>query len=266
MNTIIKKAKTLLKLTLVATAFSSTAFASSNEELHFGVDPSYPPYESKLADGSLTGFDIELGNAICHELQVKCVWVETSFDGIIPALKVKKFDAILSALAVNEKRLKQIDFTDKISQSSDFLVAKKGSLKSSAAIDLKGMVIGAEQGSIQNQYAKKHYAKAGIKVKTYPSSQLLVQDMKTGRINAAVMAGAVADSLIFKQKGGDKFDVVGGALKDKKIQGNNYVAIGIRKGDEKLKNKINKGLAAIIKNGTYKKIADKYFAFDIYGN
>ncbi len=257
--------KKLFSIALLATAFSSPTFASPEGELHFGVDPSYPPYEWKKADGSLTGFDIDIGNAICKELEVKCVWVETSFDGIIPALKVKKFDAILSALVVNEKRLKQIDFTDKISQNSDFLIAKKESIKSAEAKDLKGMVVGAEQGSIQSDYAKAHYAKQGIKVKAYASSQQLVQDLKNGRVNAAVMSGAVADSLVFEQEGGDKFTAVGSALKDEKIQGNSYIAIGVRKGDAKTKGDINKAIAAILEDGSYKTISKKYFSFDTYG-
>jgi len=257
--------KKLLSATLLAAAFSSPVLASPEGELHFGVDPSYPPYEWKQADGSLTGFDVDIGNAICKELEVKCVWVETSFDGIIPALKVKKFDAILSALVVNEKRLKQIDFTDKISQNSDFLVAKKGTLKSTDAKDLKGLVIAAEQGSIQSDYAKAHYAKQGVKVKAYASSQQLVQDLKTGRVDGAVMSGAVADSLVFEQEGGDNYAIVGEALKDEKIQGNSYIAIGVRKGDEETKNNINKGIAAILENGIYQTISKKYFSFDTYG-
>ena len=258
--------KALLGIALLASTFTSSVFADSKTELRFGVDPSYPPYEWKLEDGSLTGFDVDLGNAICEEMEVKCVWVESSFDGIISALKVKKFDAILSALTVNEKRLKQIDFTNKISQTSDFLIAKKESVKSPNAEDLKGMVIGAEQGSTQSDYAKKHYAKQGVKVKAYASSQLLVQDLKNGRINGAVMSGAVADTLIFKQEQGDMYTTIGKALKDEKIFGNSYVAIGVRKGDEETKDSLNQAIAAIVANGTYDTIAKKYFSFDVYGN
>src|ERR1700737_3831971 len=62
--------------------------------IRFGVDPSYPPFESKAADGSLVGFDIALGNALCAKLNAKCVWVENDFDGMIPALQARKIDAV----------------------------------------------------------------------------------------------------------------------------------------------------------------------------
>ncbi|MGM7313853.1 transporter substrate-binding domain-containing protein, partial [Acinetobacter baumannii] len=70
--------------------------------------------DSKIPDGKLTGFDVDLGNAICAKLKAKCVWVENSFDGMIPALKAKKFDGILSSMTVTDERAKQILFSSKI--------------------------------------------------------------------------------------------------------------------------------------------------------
>src|SRR5260370_14519155 len=92
--------------------------------IRFGVDPIYPPFESKAADGSFVGFDIDLGNALCAKLNAKCVWVENDFDGMIPALQARKIDAVLSDMSVTEKRLQQIDFTAKISYSPTRKVAK----------------------------------------------------------------------------------------------------------------------------------------------
>ncbi|MEN3754595.1 transporter substrate-binding domain-containing protein [Mangrovibacter sp. SLW1] len=66
------------------------------------------PFESKTSTGALTGFDIDLGNAICAQMQVKCQWVENSFDGLIPALKARKFDAILSSLSITDERKKPL--------------------------------------------------------------------------------------------------------------------------------------------------------------
>lgn len=74
-------------LLLVLGAF--TQWANAEQTLRFGVDPSFPPFESKASDGSLQGFDIELGNAICAQAKVKCQWVEMEFDGSIPALQAK---------------------------------------------------------------------------------------------------------------------------------------------------------------------------------
>lgn len=89
------KKSLLLWLALMA---STSALAEGGKEIRFGVDPTFAPFEWKNPQGKLAGFDIDLGNAICQQLQAKCVWVESNFDGIIPALKARKFDAILSGM------------------------------------------------------------------------------------------------------------------------------------------------------------------------
>ena len=93
---------------------AGSALAKEYKELRFGVDPSYAPFESKAADGSLVGFDIDLGNAICAELKVKCKWVESDFDGMIPGLKANKFDGVISSMTVTPAREKVIDFSSEL--------------------------------------------------------------------------------------------------------------------------------------------------------
>src|ERR1700732_1715010 len=113
---------TLLFASLIT--WSPCVSAKDWKVIRFGVDPSYPPFESKAADGSLVGFDIDLGNALGAKLNAKCVWVENDFDGMIPALQARKIDAVLSDMSVTEKRLQQIDFTDRIFNSTTRMVAK----------------------------------------------------------------------------------------------------------------------------------------------
>lgn len=79
------------------------ASAKEWKELRFGVNPSYPPFESSTADGGVQGFGVDLGNAICAELKLKCVWISNDFDGLIPALKAGKFDAIESSMTVTTR-------------------------------------------------------------------------------------------------------------------------------------------------------------------
>src|SRR5579875_2084951 len=96
-----------------AGAASLTAHAADDmKELRFGVEASYAPFESKTPAGALTGFDIDIGNAVCAKLKMKCVWVENSFDGLIPALQARKFDGINSDMTITDKRKLAIDFTD----------------------------------------------------------------------------------------------------------------------------------------------------------
>ena len=109
---------TLSALALMHVAAGS-ALAKEYKELRFGVDPSYAPFESKAADGSLVGFDIDLGNAICAELKVKCKWVESDFDGMIPGLKANKFDGVISSMTVTPAREKVIDFSSELFSEPD---------------------------------------------------------------------------------------------------------------------------------------------------
>ena len=109
-----------MKKFVLATVFalaSTGVLAKDLSVIRFGVDPTFAPFESKNPDGQLVGFDIDLGNAICAELKVKCVWVENAFDSIIPALRAKKFDAVLSAMTINDQRKKNVDFSDRLYNS-----------------------------------------------------------------------------------------------------------------------------------------------------
>ena len=95
--------------------------------LKLGVDPTYQPLEYKNQDGTLTGFGVDIAEALCAELKARCVWVESSWDGMIPALLARKFDAVASSMTITPKRLEQIAFTDKVSNAPARLVVKRGS-------------------------------------------------------------------------------------------------------------------------------------------
>ena len=139
------------RIRLGALLFSlcATAAVQAKEwtEIRFGVFPQYPPFESVAADGSLQGFDIELGNAICTKLQVKCTWVHNEFDGMIPALRARKFDAIMSSMAVTPARLKQIAFSDRLYLSPTSVIVRKSADFGDTPESLKGKQIGVLQGS-----------------------------------------------------------------------------------------------------------------------
>ena len=90
-----------LALSLLA---CSTLYAAE-KTLRIGIEAAYPPFASKSSDGKIVGFDYDIGNALCAQMQVKCVWVEGEFDGLIPSLKVKKIDMALSSMTVSYTHL-----------------------------------------------------------------------------------------------------------------------------------------------------------------
>ncbi|URN98534.1 lysine/arginine/ornithine ABC transporter substrate-binding protein [Leclercia adecarboxylata] len=250
-------------LPLVALLAASSAFAAETKALRFGVDPTFAPFESKSPQGEVVGFDIDLGNAICQHLQAKCVWVENNFDGIIPSLKARKFDAILSGMYITEKRKEQIAFSDKIYSGPVFLVARKNTLPGNSLAQLKGKTIGVEQGSAQETYANQKWRGEGVNVVAYQGADQVIRDLESGRIDGAVLSGVMAEYSFLSQPQGKEFAFVGGALQDDALFGAG-AAIGLRKEDEQLRQDLNGAIAAILADGTYKKLAAKYFSFDIY--
>ncbi len=250
---------------LFASLAAPWAFAKDWKVIRFGVDPSYPPFESKSPDGTLVGFDIDLGNALCGKLNAKCVWVENDFDGMIPALQARKIDAVLSDMSVTEKRRQQIDFTDKIANSPTRMVAKAGSKLQPVAESLRGKNIGVEQGTIQETYAKTYFEPNGVNVVPYQNQNQVYADLKSGRLDASLQDEAQASAGFLKTQEGQGFEFCGPELNDNKILGS-AAAIGLRKGDVDLKNALNKALAELLKDGTYQTIAKKYFDFNIYGD
>jgi lysine/arginine/ornithine transport system substrate-binding protein len=259
----VKKLLAALTVALLATV-SIGAHAKDWNTIRFGVDASYPPFESKGSDGKLVGFDIDLGNEICTRLKAKCVWVENDFDGMIPALKAKKFDGVLSSMSMTPQRAEQIAFSSKLFNTPTRLVAKKGSNILPTAESLSGKTVGVEQGTIQETYAKTYWEPKGAKVVPYQNQDQVYADLISGRLDAALQDAVQAEIGFLKTPRGAGFQFVGKDLEDKKILGEG-AGIGMRKEDADLKAKVDKAIADIIKDGTYKKIEKKYFDFDVYG-
>jgi lysine/arginine/ornithine transport system substrate-binding protein len=155
--------------------------------LRYGIEAQYPPFEYKSASGELQGMDVELGQAVCAEAHLKCSWVENAFDGLIPALQGKKFDAINSAMNATEQRRKSIAFTSIIYRVPSMVIARKGSGITSAADKLQGKSMGVLQGSIQETYARSHWESAGVRVVSYQDQNQVYADMATGRLDATLV-------------------------------------------------------------------------------
>ncbi|WP_042303398.1 ABC transporter substrate-binding protein [Paraburkholderia kururiensis] len=256
--------KLLAAVTVALLALSAGAHAKDWTTIRFGVDASYPPFESKASDGKLVGFDIDLGNEICARLKAKCVWVENDFDGMIPALKAKKFDGVLSSMSMTPQRAEQIAFSSKLFNTPTRLVAKKGSGIKPTPESLAGKSVGVEQGTIQETYAKTYWEPKGAKVVSYQNQDQVYADLLSGRLDAALQDAVQADIGFLKTPRGAGYEFVGKDLVDPKILGNG-AGIGLRKEDTDLKAKIDKAIAEILKDGTYKKLEKKYFDFDVYG-
>ncbi|WP_046167370.1 ABC transporter substrate-binding protein [Chromobacterium vaccinii] len=257
-----KKALAALAVGLMAASLG--AYAKDWKEIRFGVDASYAPFEYKAPSGQVVGFDVDLGNEICKRMKAKCVWVENDFDGMIPALKAKKFDGVLSSMSMTEARMREIAFSAKLFNTPTRMVAKSGSGLMPTPASLKGKRVGVEQGTIQEAYAKKHWAPAGVEVVPYQNQTLVLADLTAGRLDASLQDAVQADIGFLKKPEGKGFAFAGKDLVDPQTLGEG-AGIGLRKEDKDLKAGIDKAIADMLKDGTYKKIEKKYFSFDVYG-
>jgi len=248
-----------LALCVALALAAGSVYAKDWSTIRFGTDASYAPFESKAPSGRLVGFDIDLGNEICRRLNAKCEWVEQDFDGMIPGLESRKFDGALSAMTITPQREQQIAFSAPMYNTPTRLVAVKGSTLQPTAESLRGKSVGVEQGTIQETYAKQNWAPKGVNVVSYQNQDQVYQDLQSGRLDAALQDEVQADLGFLKTPRGAGFAFAGAELPT------GASAIGLRKSDTDLKAKIDQAIAAMIKDGTYKKIESKYFDFDVYG-
>ncbi|NLP60072.1 ABC transporter substrate-binding protein [Paraburkholderia sacchari] len=256
--------KVLIPLSIALLSASMGAAAKDWAEVRFGVDPTYAPFEYKAPDGKVVGFDVDLGNEICRRIQAKCVWVESDFDGMIPALKARKFDGVLSSMSKTEKRMKEIDFSTKLFHDPTNLVAKTGSGLLPTAESLKGKNVGVEQGTTQETFGKTYWEPKGVNIVSYKNQDLVEQDLLAGRLDASLQDTVMAKNGFLKKPAAKDFSLAGPAIEDEKTLGHG-TAVGLRKEDTDLKARIDGAIAGMLKDGTYKKIEEKYFDFDVYG-
>ncbi|WP_115948018.1 MULTISPECIES: transporter substrate-binding domain-containing protein [unclassified Pseudomonas] len=248
----------LRKLYLIMLFALCTNAVSAKEytTLRFGVDANYAPFESKAADGSLKGFDIDLGNAICAKLQAKCIWVESDFDGLIPGLKAGKFDGILSSMTVTPAREKAIDFSNELFSGFTSYVFKKGSGLSENAASLKGKTVGYFQGSIQEAYAKAVLDKAGVKTQSYQNQDQVYYDLVAGRLDASLQDTLQAQLGFISSPQGADYEI-SRSVESPYLP--SKTAIGIAKDNAELKAVLDKTIRALHEDGTYDSIQKQHF-------
>ena len=236
-----------MKKTLLTAILFGASVTASAQELTFAMEPSYPPFETTNEKGEIIGFDVDVANAICKEIQATCKFKGEAFDALIPNLKAKRIDASISAIDITDARAKQVLFSDAYYDSTASYVTLKGKATLESAKN-----VGVQNGTTFQQYTvaeTKQYT-----TKAYASLQSAILDLKSGRIDMIFGDTAVLADMISKEP---EMQFVGEKVANKKYFGNG-LGIAMHKSNKELAEQLNKGLAAIKANGEYQKIYDKW--------
>lgn len=254
----------LLTLTLTASLFAgcgtskenlnSLASVKKSGKLLIGLEDSYPPMEFRDSKNNLVGFDIDLGNDVAKKLGVKAEYVMTDFNGIILALNASKFDMIVAAMSITDKRKEAIDFSVPYVTGGQIIAVKSGDTSIKSEEDLKGKVVGCQLGSIGDTTSS---AMKGLKeVIKYDKIAQALQELSSGRVNAVVMDAQVGGYYTTKKPG--EYTILSKLISEEPI------GIGLKKGDNELKNATDKAILELQKDGTLTKLSIKWFGFDAY--
>jgi arginine/ornithine transport system substrate-binding protein len=255
--------KLVLLGSLALGLLASSAFAAE-KPLRIGIEAAYPPFAFKTPDGQIAGFDYDIGNAMCEEMKVKCQWIEQEFDGLIPSLKVKKVDAVLSSMTITDERKKSVDFTGKYYYTPARLVMKKGSVVDPEFKSLVGKTIGTQRSTTTDRFAAEVLEPKGVKVVRYSTQNEIYLDVLSGRLDGVLADVFPLNEGFLKTANGKDYEFVGPVLNDPKYFGEG-AGIAVRKGDSELRGKFDSAIKALRENGKYQAIQARYFDFDIYG-
>lgn len=238
-----------MKKLLLTALLASTAFANA-QDITFAMEPSYPPFEQTNEKGEIVGFDVDIANAICKEIQATCHFKSQAFDALIPSLIKGRggFDAAISAIDITEARAKQVAFSDAYYESSASFIAVKDKITDLS----QAKKVGVQNGTTYQQYVNaeaKQYAAS-----SYASLQDAILDLKNGRIDIIFGDTDVLREMFDKNP---ELAFVGEKVTDKRYF-NNGLGIAVKKSNAALVADLNKGIAAIKANGEYQKIYDKW--------
>jgi lysine-arginine-ornithine-binding protein len=231
--------------------------------LRVAVEGADPPFNYIDKDGNLAGFDVDIAEALCARLHMRCELVQQDWNGMVPGLLLGKYDAIISSMAITAERKHAMNFAGPYYRSIPArFVARKGEQIETTPQGLAGKRIGVQRATTQSALLRVHYPDAIPAL--YDNEGALVQDLASGNIDLGFADQVSLDSALLKSDTGKGFALIGPPVVDPAIGGEG-AGIALRQEDGDLLAALNRALAALRADGTYKKLNDKYFDFDIGG-
>ncbi|MEZ7824295.1 MAG: ABC transporter substrate-binding protein [SAR324 cluster bacterium] len=255
--------KKLITVAVVAMMMLGTnVFANEWNKIRIGVEGAYPPFSSVEKDGTLKGFDIDIAMALCEEIGAECVLIPQDWDGIIPALMARKYDAIIASMSITEERKKKVAFSDKYYNTPAKFARKKGSGIAISKAGLKGKTVGVQRATIHDNFITGEFGDS-VEIKRYGTQDEAYLDAISGRVDLLLADSIAMEAGFLKTDQGKGWEFVGPGYSDPKYFGVG-AGIAVRKSDGELAKLFSLAIKVIRSNGVYHMINGKYFAFDVY--
>lgn len=227
-------------------------------KLLVAIDATYPPMEFMDKDGKTpVGFDVDFAKEIAKKLGVQVEFVVSDWDGIIPGLKAKKYDMIMSSMNVTDERKKEVNFVEYVKMSQVFVV-KKGGATVKTEKDLAGKTVAVQAETTSQEWVegvKKDKVKDIKDIKTYKAATDTFNELKAGRVDVIVIDEPVGR--YYANLDSATFAIGGVALAPEPV------GIAIRKEDKDLLASVEKAVKDLKADGTYKKLSDQWFGGEL---
>lgn len=247
----------------ILTAFCALVAAPAMAaDLTLCGEGAYPPFSVIDNDGAMTGFDIDIGDALCAAMGKSCDWAQTEWDAIIPALLEGKCDAIIASMSITPERQQRVDFSRKYYNTPARFVAEAGVDWVDTNEGMAGKRVCVQRGSVHQDYVEGAFP--DIDLALYPTQEEANLDLASGRCDAGMADMITLQDGFLNTEDGKGYAFFGGDHSDPKYHGEG-IGIAVRKGEGDLRDAFTAAIQIIRDNGVYKSINDKYFDFDVYG-
>jgi len=258
---------TLIVFALLALGISQLATA---ETLRVAFECTYKPFNYRTASGELDGYDVDVAKGVLELIGADMEPVCQKWDGMIPSLLANKFDLIVASMSITNSRLKKMDFSTPYRVSVGRLIASKSAKlklfknddpKQPIPANFKGLRVGVERSSTYANWFKEKLPNADLVF--YDTNQALYMDLENGRTDMIITNPMKAFLKFLSKDNGKGFEFVSPPIDEIEIFGIG-VGIGLRKGNDQLRERMNKALKQLINDGTLESYARKYFPFAIH--
>lgn len=251
---LLRAARCLLLLSLL----SWLAIADARP-LKVAVEGNYEPFSYHDARGRLTGFDVQIAEALCQEMAVSCMIQTIVWEQLIPSLEQGKVDILVASMAQTPERRQRVAFTNHYYQSHSIFAGRIGLANDSQPGTLAGLRLAVMDNTIQADFARRHYPRS--RLLPVPHQEEAFALLLAGQ--ADLVLSDTINLLGFLQRPeASDYDFIGTPLLAEGL--NSKAHIAVRRQDKTLLARLNAALEAIRLNGVYDRINRHYFPFSIY--